>query len=161
MTDEKNDGNRSPDRIIENVVDDYEKLNSSTFHLRPFWDGLGPEVVHALREAGYTISKTEVFPAVDQDKERFYTFQSYLQEILREIDSDISVTEGAVDKLDIRVAGSWHIATVQAPAPTSIFSAWFMQYPREIQTEVFRRVIFGINSWCRLATDTHTGKVIE
>lgn len=87
---------------------------------------------------------------------KVFTFKDWLEDTLAEVDPSITLTEDNVNRIDIKIGGDWHIATIYAP-PTGLLSAWLDTYPRSLQTEIFRRIIFTINSWCGMETDTHTG----
>lgn len=96
---------------------------------------------------------------ISEENAKVYTFESWLKEYLEEVDPGVIVIKDTLSRFKIMLNGSWHLATVYAP-PEEILSGLIDQYPREIQTEMFRRVIFAINSWYHLSTDSHTGAVI-
>lgn len=149
----------SAEKIIENMAWSYEHTNSSVNHFKVFWEGLGVEVVHRLREAGYVISKSEPYAAIDSDQTA-YSFAEWIRLGLVPVDQGVTIHEVANSRLEIKLNGDWHIATVYRPDP-GLLGVWLDQYPRELQAEVFRRLIFGINAWCGFATDIATGVVVE
>lgn len=97
----------------------------------------------------------EVHPALAEEG-RTFTFQEWITETLKEVDPGITVRDDGLDRLRIMANGDWHIATIYNP-PRELLSAWLDVYPRQVQTEIFRRLIFSINAWCGVDTDTHTG----
>lgn len=103
-----------------------------------------------------TETKERIQPVADEER-KVYTFAEWVRESLVEVDPGVTVEESSLNRLDIKLNGEWHVATIYAP-PEGLLQEWLDAYPRQMQTEMFRRIIFGINSWCGLATDIHTGE---
>lgn len=141
----------SDESIIERTV--------KQFQVDPTWRGLGGEVIHALTEGEYVVIRKPV-PAVTEAEAKVYTFRQWMEESLGEVDPDVVVSDDTLNRLRIHLHGDWHIATVYGP-PTDVFTGWLDTYPRQLQTEIFRRIIFSINSWCRMATDRYTGETVK
>lgn len=102
--------------------------------------------------------KKRIHPITDEEV-KVYTFKEWLLESLQEVDDGVVVISETLARHRIMLNGHWHLATVYAPPP-EIMSALVDQHPRDLQTEMFRRIIFAINSWNKLATDPHTGVVV-
>lgn len=118
-------------------------------------------IIHALSEAGLMIVPKEVYPPITDDQSKKYTFIEWITASLIDIDPDIIVQSAGsgVDLIEIKLNAVWPIATIQAPA-TNVLSAWMLHYPREVQTEIFRRLVFAINSWYHLSTFAETGRTV-